>query len=241
MSAGEFVRRALTAEGHAVREIRPGLLEVTRSHSPAERIAITPLAADCQDASNNATPCFPGQRAFERLVEQWANRQCHRVLDLRDQTQPNAKRLAQEWCARYSGATLVSSTIRTRKPHISGHVLVRTSAENQLDRHQKLVEQPVTPAGHGLVSYGPRLANAPPLQASVSLQGVAPRTAIRIQQLVSADNDIHAFALYYLARQTNELSRTGGNRVRSPCCAVYPAICSRISALWPGVRASASA
>lgn len=207
--ADEFARRALAVENKAVREVRPGLLEVTRDLLLTERYALTPQVVESPSIPSHVIPCYPGQRAFEQLVERWASRNCHRVLDYRTATDSEAERLARDWCDGFPEATFVSCKVRDNAPHIHGQVLVRMIAGNRIDQHDQLAEYIVAPEGHRPSANGSVIA--PILRNEVSLKHVAPQATLRVQREVSADKEVNDFVSYYLARRTNELSRAGAN------------------------------
>jgi hypothetical protein len=207
--ADQFALRAWAAVGRPLREVGPGLYVEAGPGQPARRLALD--AAAVGQASNGPPVqlCVPGQPAFDRLAERWAEQRCHRVLDLRQVTQAGAERLAREWCASYQGVTFVSCRAREPKPLVNGEVLVLATAENGVDQHQRLLEQPVVPEGHHPLPA--EVVAAPVLQDRVSLGDVSPRAVERVRRAVAADEDLNRFAHYYAGRRIDELSRAGDN------------------------------
>ena len=210
LSAADFVCRALAAEGRPLQEVSPGLFEDAQPRGRLTRLALSPETAERAANNGPVTLFVPGLPAFERLVERWANRRSHRVVDLRDGTLAAAEQVAQAWCALYPEISYVSCVIRSRKAFIHGRVLVRTSAENRVDQHQQLIEHSVTPTGHRLIPHDVS-STGPVLRQSVSLNDVAPRAALLVRSAVAEDEEVNRFSTYYTSRRINELSRAGAN------------------------------
>jgi superfamily II DNA or RNA helicase len=211
MPADQFVLRAWAARSRAVREVLPGVYEENGCGRPQSRMALTSEAAEAAEASGLSPILFlPGQPAFERLAEDWAGRQAHRVFDLTPQTAQAAERIAREWLSRYEGATFVSASVRGKKPLVSGSALVLVTASNGVDQYQKLLDQPVAPEGHKPLPIS-QIESTPPLRATVSLGEVAPKAVEKVRRAVEADEALGRFYHYYAARRVDELSRAGDN------------------------------
>jgi superfamily II DNA or RNA helicase len=192
----------------------PPVFERPKPSMPAEQFVIHALAAEGRPlrAPNGlaASVCVPGQPVFERLVEHWAQRRSHRVIDLRPDTERAAEQIARDWCATYEGVTLLSCKVRTRRPLVNGKVLVLLTAENGVDRHQRLSDQPVAPEGHKPLSLD-LIVGKPGLRDKVSLGSVAPHAVERVRRRVAEDEDLNRFSSYYTSRRIDELSRAGDN------------------------------
>jgi superfamily II DNA or RNA helicase len=210
MTAEQFVRRALAAEGRILREVSPGIFHDISQRGGVTRLAFSAAVADYDGANGPITLLVPGQSSFERLVERWAARRSHRVMDLRQDTDLAAEGLAREWCESYPDISFVSCVVRTRKSHIHGQVLVRTTAENRVDQHQSLVEYPVAPEGHRPI-LSSTIPSAPVFGSQVALQDISRYATLRIRAAVAENQDVNSFTNYYIGRRINELSRAGEN------------------------------
>jgi superfamily II DNA or RNA helicase len=182
MAADEFSRRALAAKGR----------------QPKEANGVP------------ASPCVPGQPEFDRLVEHWAHRRSHRVFDLRPDTERDAEQIAREWCASYEGVSFLSCEVRSRKPLVNGKVLVVLTAENGVDRHQRVVDHPVAPEGHQPIPLD-LITGKPGLREQVSLGDVTPHAVERVRRRIVEDEELSRFSNYYTSRRIEELSRAGEN------------------------------
>jgi superfamily II DNA/RNA helicase len=210
MSAEDFARRALSAEGHQLREVRPGLFQDLGVRGSNTFVALSPHAAELPGTNAVVSSYIPGLPAFERLAERWSSRRSHRVLDLRRETDTAAERVARQWCENYPGVKFLSCLVRLRKSFINGRVLVRTTAENRVDQHQRLIEHPAQPEGHKLPPSN-AVSVAPVLRREVTLQEVSSSSVRRVRRAIAEDQEVNAFTTYYNGRRINELSKAGPN------------------------------
>jgi superfamily II DNA or RNA helicase len=121
--ANQFVLRAYAAEGRPMRQVHPGVYELAAAKRPAPRLVLDPTTAE----EVNGAPVHlyvPGQPAFDRLAERWAEKRSHRVIDLRPITERHAETIARQWCAEFDGVSFLSCQVRVRTPVVRGKVLV---------------------------------------------------------------------------------------------------------------------
>src|SRR5262249_20975981 len=136
ISSDQFVLRAWAAGKRSLRNISPGVYEEDSPGRIGMRLAITTEGADqVGDNGTKTRLCLPGQPLFDRLAEEWAKKQSHRVFDLTSSTELEAQKLASSWLEQFNGASFVSAAVRGNKPLISGSVLVLVTAQNGLDQY----------------------------------------------------------------------------------------------------------
>jgi superfamily II DNA or RNA helicase len=209
ISSEEFVLRSLIFNKNKINEIRKNIFQVIKKNGLAEYIALSPQAAEGQDINYPLTLIFPGQRAFDRIVNSWANQRCHRVFDFRKLNDDFAKLVGINWCSNYPGIEFVQCKIRNNLSHIHGKVALQIVGKNRIDQHEKIVEYPISPEGHKVLFL--EIPEAPILNDIVSLREISSHAVARVEGLAIQDKEMNEFNLYYNFRRISELSRAGSN------------------------------